>query len=90
MNEFLQWYWDWGIAVSGLAVFVLGFTYGAAWQKDRCEKKAHNEAYRLAVTNTIPESAETSDSHLQSDLSCNKTSQVKSSEYPDWIKTENP
>lgn len=50
MNEFMNWYWDWGIAVSGVVVFFLGFVYGAAWQKDRCEKRRHDEAVRLAIT----------------------------------------
>ena len=68
MNEFMQWYWDWGIAVSGVAVFMLGFLYGWILQKEICEKKIHDEAVRLAITNTIRGLAETEDCHLQSDL----------------------
>jgi len=73
MNEFMQWYWDWGIAVSGVIIFFLGFAYGAVWYKDRCERRLRKEAVRLAITNTAQEYdvihglTESADSHLQSD-----------------------
>lgn len=65
MNEFLQWYWDWGIAVSGVIVFFLGFIYGAVWYKDRCEKRIHAENVRLAITNTSGGNKEQIPDHLK-------------------------
>ena len=55
MNEFMSWYWDWGIAVSAVVVWLLGFAYGAVWYKDRCEKRMHTENVRLATTNKTQE-----------------------------------
>ena len=54
MNEFMQWYWSWGIFVSGLIIFFSGFIVGWFTYKDRCKKLLHKENVRLATTNTIP------------------------------------
>ena len=53
MSEFMDFYWDWGIIISGILVFFGGFSYGALWYKDRCEKRIHEEKIRVAITNTI-------------------------------------
>lgn len=52
--EFMNWYWSWGIFVSGIIVFLFGVFMGWIMHKERCEKLLHKERVRLATTNTIP------------------------------------
>ena len=52
-ESFMQWYWDWGIFISGIVVFFSGFIFGIVWYKDRCEKRIRAEDLRIAITGTI-------------------------------------
>ena len=54
MNEFMDFYFDWGILISGLLIFAGGYTVGWFRHKERCEKLMHAERVRLAITSTIP------------------------------------
>lgn len=53
LESFIQWYWDWGIFISGIIVFFLGFIFGIIWYKDRCEKRIKDEDLRISIKGTI-------------------------------------
>ena len=53
MNEFMDFYFDWGILISGLFVFAGGHTVGWFRHKERCEKLMRAERVRLATNNTV-------------------------------------
>ena len=33
MTDFMRWYWDWGIFVSGIIVFIAGYVIG--WHRHK-------------------------------------------------------
>ena len=51
-EEFLYWYWDWGLFASGVSVFILGMAFGWVHANERTAKRAHDEAVRLATKDT--------------------------------------
>lgn len=66
MDAYVQWYWEWGHFVFGVLIFICGFLMGFFECRIQEKVKRMDEAYRLAITDTIPESVESEDSHLQS------------------------
>ena len=53
MNEFMQWYWSWGVFVSMILVFLGGVFIGWMLHKERVEKLLYEENLRIATTNSI-------------------------------------
>ncbi len=73
MNEYVEWYWDWGHFAFGIALFLLGLAIGWILRTEKYEDDAQKEAVRLAITNTTQEYdvihglTESGDSHPRSD-----------------------